>query len=1292
MTTSHHPAPSPTSAPTARGASLPRRWAILILSLLLGVAGLGALAESAAAAPVYEITGKWVNQLPTIARGNPAVAEWRINVNDDAPAPSNGPVDNVTATFTVEKGFFDEIPDKCLTEGVDPPSSISEDGMTLTCNFGTVNMGTAIVMQTPVVADGITGDEVVLDGTSPSGETVELPPIPIRNTFAMDIQYGGTSPHYIWDDLDNPTYVDVDLQWSLRLGKGSDPGPNEVTYRLDVGSNTGAAIDVGQHYTTNDVGCTPFNYGRADGHPWSPETTVPTQPEQNTNFVDECILTEVSPGVFDLTLRGINYDLANVPTHDSSAANGTGNPLPPAWDYIASGSLFFRVHTSQPGSISLDSNEPTYRSTTGLTSVDLPSNNTSNKSYTLPGTWSASWWRGYTQSGGTPWDDTYRVSPGTTLLPHVNNLGNRLDAAPSALFGECLVFDTAYVSYVPKPAEIPYEQIRGLMYNDPSSGDPLDNPPPMEYYVGDVGNPDQFNCGTGTWTTTEPADLSTIQAIRIVYPHSLYDAEGIDGIQLNAHVRINDNAPVGQDVWMFGSVLQGTGQWWGPENAGVITPTPGARYSHTNGRRDIVRIVTALPYLEKDAAKSTVTPGVPAEFTLTYSANGSGIIPPSVDGYTIRDVLPLGMTYQAGSATPEPVLSTNAQGRQVLTWTLNGVTTNEEHELVYEAVADSNIPPGTQLTNTAVSSYGGEDSAPVDETVTTTTNGYTDIGKVADTPFIPNLDGSGDGEGVWTVTLRSFDPLPQSFTDTIDILPYEGDNRGTDYEGTYSLVAVEPVVGANVFYTTADPATLSDDPADPMNGAPNNPVGNTVGWSPVFTPDATAVRVIGPRLAPGATQAFKVRIATDGADPRDMFVNRAQARTGHTELKMRTSAPMSVAHYYSANLKKYVQDAKGAWRDANDVTDYPAFKLGDTVRYRIVITNTGQGTLTNLDITDDQFEQGSFHVDSLAPGEQESHEFSSVIPNDAVGTLVNTACAEADIPEDSQVTPTINCDPAGRELVNYVTKKVADPKSGSPVQAGEVIHYTVSVTQKGTVPAEAVFTDKLAKVLDDARYNRDATASIGRVRYVDGSLVWAGTVPVGQVALVKYSVTVNKDLRKLGDRKLVNPVTSPGCVVKKGETVNCRTNHRVPKFDLMLDKRVIGATRVAVGGKVQYGLRVTNNGPDVAPGPIRLVDRLPNGLELVSARGKGWDCKVDKSSDKVVCKRNRDLAPDRKAPRVTVVAKATKAALGGRLVNTAQVSAGGDMVRSNNRDAADVSVGRVPPPSTGFRLLLRDWF
>ncbi|WP_426247520.1 hypothetical protein, partial [Nocardioides sp. LHG3406-4] len=873
-----------------------------MLALLVSVAGLAALAGPAAAAPVYEIDGAWVNAPATIERGTPVVAEWRINVNDDQPAPSNEPVDNVTATFAVQKAFFDEIPDMCLTTGVTPVSKISTDGLSLTCNFGPVKQGTALIVQTPVVANGVTNERIQLEGTSPSGEKEPLPPILIRNPFSMDMQWDGASSYEAWDDINAPTYVDVDLEWSLRLGEGSDPGPASITQRFTVTNSTGSPVQIGTHPNIGQPdnwgvqGCTEFDLSYADGHPYS---SAPGSP-RHTNFVDSCTLTQVSPGVYDLTLTGINYDLLNVPDVDSF-----GNPLPTDWAYVASGMVWFRVITNRAGSLSLDANEPTYTAPTGQQSADLPGNNTSNKTYTLPGGFSSAYNRPATGNGGNRWDNKYQVAAGTRVWTDTTNWWTSGDTpAPTDRYGVCQVLDTAYVDFDPTtPILYSYTQAdqSGHYFTD------ANRPGVLEYYTGGVGDPNTHNCGTGTWSTTLPPDPTTVSAVRWSYPASEVDAVNAIGFSFRVPTRIEDDVAPGQDVWSFGS-FQRAGTWTTDDSLHTaLAPTPGLRYPFTNGRRDLVVIVTAIPAIKKASARSTITPGVPVEFTLTYSANGAGSIPPEVDDYTIVDTLPAGMTYEPGSATPEPATAV-VGGRQVLTWEFDGVTTNVQHPLTYEAVADDSIAPGTPLTNTAVSSLGGRDSAPASKTVTTTTNGFTDISKTTDTPFIPNVDGSGDGEGSWTVTLRSNDPLPQAYTDVIDILPYEGDFRGTDYDGSYKLTEVEIPAGSTgtVYYASAHPATLSDDPEAPANGGANTP---SAIWSTTFNPNATAVRVIGPALNPGQTRQFRVHIATDGAMPKDVYVNRAQGRAEHTRLVMRTSAPMSVAAFYSANLKKFVQDA-----------------------------------------------------------------------------------------------------------------------------------------------------------------------------------------------------------------------------------------------------------------------------------------------------------------------------------------------------------------------------------------------
>ncbi|NED98536.1 DUF11 domain-containing protein, partial [Phytoactinopolyspora alkaliphila] len=1028
----------------------------------------------AAATPVYEIDGRWLNPPATISRSSPVVGEWRININDDEEPPSNEPVDNVVATFTVDKAFFAEIPDMCLTADVDPVSSLSADGTELTCNFGTVKMGTAIVLQTPVVANGITGEEIVMDGTSPGGETKELPPILIENPFIMDFHLGSNTNTRVWNN--DYTEVLVDLQWSLRLGDGSDPGPDEVSYRINVASNTGANIALGEHPISGLVGCSPFDRGNANGHPWSHAP----QHHRSTNFVDECTLTYVSPGVFDLTLKGINYDLLNAPTHDAGTSQ---NPLPLDWDYVASGSLWFRVATNQAGSISLTiPNAPTYTAPTGQTFPDPTDNNATNKSYTLPGGWSAFWRRSFTGGSDTFWDDTYRVSPGTTVRQEARNAFSTDGAAGGSQYGNCLAFDNEFVTFTGDAqvwgwdnSEVAWRQL-----------DPLPGTMVLEYYVGPTpADPDQFDCGAdpANWTTAEPADPSTVKAVRISYPFSTFANESMEWIDLRAWTAIHDDVPVGQDVWMFGSVLR-QGAWAGPGGIREVTPTPGARYPMTNGRRDILRIIGATPFIQKSAERATVTAGVPVEFTLTYSANGSGAIPETVDDYEIVDTLPLGMTYEPGSADPEPVVTTDAQGRQVLTWTLDGVATNTPHPLTYQAVPDSSIEPGTRLTNTAVSSYGGETSRPRSATVTTTSNGYTIILKTADVAYIPNREGDGVGTGSWTVAIESNDPIAQAYTDTIDILPYNGDQRGTSFNGTYTLDEVVLNNGGTVYYTDADPATLSDDPADPDNGAPNAP---SALWTTDRPENPTAIRVIGGELAPGGTFSFQVVITTDGAEPQDVYVNRAQARAEHTELVMRTSAVLIVT--------------------------------------------------------------------------------------------------------------------------DYLVEKSSDPESGSVVAPGDVVTYTVTVTQQGDVPAGAVFRDDLSQVFDDAVYNDDVDADIGEATLEDGILFWEGDVPVGEVATITYSVTV-KDIEELeadGDTFLKNVVWSPGCY----EPDNCTTEHLVGWYDYSKTAVPTPGSTVQLGDVITYNVEITQRGEGAIEGAI-VTDDLTEVLDDAV-----WDDNVEVSSGEV---------------------------------------------------------------------------
>ncbi|GAB3610652.1 hypothetical protein GCM10027414_27780 [Humibacter ginsengiterrae] len=1156
----------------------PWRWmaALVAGTLALGTALIGA--APAVAAPVYQITASWENGTPTTVKsGDVVTGVWRVNVNDDAPAPANNPVDNVTVTITTQNGHFGSLPSVCKTSGVTPVSSISADGTTLTCNLGTQIEGTAVVLQAPIVAEGATGSQITASGAI-GGQTAALSPIDITNAFGMDMRWGVGTPSF---SFGNGGYL-VDYEWTLSKDLGSEAGPQSVTYKLNIASPQGSAISI-------DGGCTPFTGpGAADGHPWSGGSHPADQmvPAPTT-----CSFTQTGATAFQLTITGIDYTPANPPTLDSA-----GNRLPVDQVALTSGSIWVRVNTASSGSAVLNSDAPTYTSTSGQIAQDDPSNNSESKAWTTPGLYSSGWGRGYTGSGGTTWDDTYRVSAGTTVGQYMDS-GMQLhtDRPADRLVGMCTALDTKYVTYAGWSWAQPEAAGIGTTTEYYVGNDPTLDPASASY------NPNAFDCGTSTgWTTTQPTDLTTVKAMRITGTQGQFDTvSSSPHITAVVYQKIDANVPAGTDVWSFfsGIVDNPLNNWWNA--TGCITPTAGSRYPCTTGFRDILHIVTATPAISKTVDRSVIAPGDPATYTLTYSANGAGAIPATVDGYQLVDTLPAGVTYVAGSASPQPTITTNGSGQQVLSWTLNGVTTNADHALTYQAVADDTVTPGASLTNNVDATYGGITKSAAAQ-VTVATDGYTTTVKTADAPFIPNLKGDGKGNGSWTVTVRSYDPIAQPFTDTIDILPYNGDGRGTSYSGSYTLASVNAPVGATVYYTTTKPASLSDDPADASNGSAGSVAGNTVGWTTTPTPNATAIRVIGGTLNPGDTQKFGVHITTDGAKGGDKFVNVAQGRAGHTGLVMRTSAFMTEADYYSAAIVKEVQDANGNWHNANDAVDYPTFHFGDTVHYRITVTNTGQGTLTNVNIADDKNPTaGDFHVNSLAPGAQESHEYTMTLDPASIGggSFVNTACGSADVPADSQVAPTINCDPAGINVVGYHVAKSSSPASGTEVHPGDKITYTIDVTQEGTTPADASLSDNLTKVLDDATYNSDVSSDIGSATVTGNTLTWSGTVPVGSVAHITYTVTV-KGAQSLGDGSLVNVVTSQGC----DDFAACTTNHEVGGFTYSKTSDPASGTDVTVGQTVKYTIQVKQVGA-AAQNNVTITDDLSGVLDDATWNG-----------------------------------------------------------------------------------------
>lgn len=1167
---------------------------------------------SATAATVKTLEGEWESPVPdSVAAGDIVNAVWRFNVNDDGAAPSNTEIPNLTVVFLLENGEFQSIPELCLSEAVTPLSAISADGTMLTCNVGTQAEGTALRVTTPVVATGTeAGQGLTLSATS-DGEEVELDPLPVVQTFGMDILWGGGANSASSTDR---TFV---YNWTVFQEVGSIAGPNQLEYTITVDSSVAGAW-------SNTPTCGQFEVGAVQGHPWS-GGTHPS--EQLAGSVDSCTITRVATtsstgtATFHLQLSGIPYSGSQVPTTDSA-----GNALPQGLAAVASGQIRLTQTTAATaGSVEFTSDAPQYLATDGISTVtDDASNNTAGSTWAA-GVWNNGWQTGYTGSTASQWANSYLVGVGSTVRQVTGLvLPNISDASSIQRAALCNVLDTKYVSFVGASS----------FGRTPASGsgsgvtftplEDLTSDVTTWYYVGTAAlldpasssyNPNTWTgCGgTGSmWTTTLPSDLTTVRAVRVEF--GLTAAVRQTRPVLFVDSTLKSTTQIGQDVWEWGSYAMtrdndtfSSDEWSNPGRSTIAddvpaagTLTPDLRYAFAAAGRDVLRTVGSTPVVSKTVSPASALPGDLVTYTLDYSADSHAAITDR-DGFTLVDTLPVGLTYLAGSASPEPTITT-VDGQQVLSWTIDDLPINQTRSLSYQVAVAGDAISGQTYLNTVTASVDGLSSSS-SAVVRVSSNGLTRLAKESSLTQIPNPDGSGDGAAQWTVIITSADPRRQAFTDTIDVLPWSGDGRGTTMAGSYQLSGpVSAPAGATVYYTTQDPAEIALDPADESNGGAGGPVSDL--WSTEYTADATAVRVIGGQLAPRATFEFTISYETTGMATGDILVNTAWARAADTQLDMRTSASVEVAPYWAMSLKKYVltsatadPDQESAWADANDTADYPRYVAGESVQYKVCLTNTGTGVLTDIAVTDDlQPVKGGFTLDSLDPGATECAEPYSVVYDEAdPSMIVNTASASTITPDGDLDAD----DPAGVYLTNHGVEvaKSADPADGSSVAPGSTVTYTISFTGTGSTESYVDYVDHLDGVLDDASLDLESLTSTsenlaGAFDETTGSIRVSGYIAPGEVSYFSYSVELN-EVDSLGDGVLLNVVTPPGdtpgseCAV--GDPL-C-TEHPIPTPTLVLKKDIVG--RAAADD--QFDLSIQHLGESE---PVELGQTTTSGEEL----------------------------------------------------------------------------------------------
>ncbi|MFA4927470.1 MAG: SdrD B-like domain-containing protein [Patulibacter sp.] len=285
----------------------------------------------------------------------------------------------------------------------------------------------------------------------------------------------------------------------------------------------------------------------------------------------------------------------------------------------------------------------------------------------------------------------------------------------------------------------------------------------------------------------------------------------------------------------------------------------------------------------------------------------------------IVDTIPKNMTYVDGSSNRTPAsVVVNGDGTTTVTWNLGDAPVNGTlPQVTYETRVKLSAPNGAQEVNTAVISSVDDPSPQNARTDTYTIRVDKVFGivvaKSTATPWIEPLD-----QAIFDLEYVNNAADSVSSLDLIDVLPYNGDDRGNDsaFHGSVKVRSVTPDdAGDVVSYTSRAAGQVSNNP----NDASNAPAGATkwcttvqLGTSgcPENVAAATAVRVTRTGTIPSG-EGGNVRIVLDtvGNASGDRYVNDAGLAAGGVTLPAFAN-PVEV-QVVASNLGDFV------WEDRN---------------------------------------------------------------------------------------------------------------------------------------------------------------------------------------------------------------------------------------------------------------------------------------------------------------------------------------------------------------------------------------
>lgn len=197
--------------------------------------------------------------------------------------------------------------------------------------------------------------------------------------------------------------------------------------------------------------------------------------------------------------------------------------------------------------------------------------------------------------------------------------------------------------------------------------------------------------------------------------------------------------------------------------------------------------------------------------------------------------------------------------------------------------------------------------------ITVTNSGTLIVDKTVDQPYIDN----GKTEFTYKVAFRNHSPAPMKNVRILDVLPYNGDGRGTQYNGKYSLTKaaqLNEAINGSIWYT-AESVDVAIDPNDIVLGDGN---WHLLDKNMSDLKEAKAVMLVYDSLPKGEDMSLALTLEAQGQRPGDIYVNSPSLNSNLNSYVNGVPRSVRVVGRDFSGVAWYDDDYDGLMNDQSD--------------------------------------------------------------------------------------------------------------------------------------------------------------------------------------------------------------------------------------------------------------------------------------------------------------------------------------------------------------------------------------